>query len=195
MQKISTSDFKDYGSFYRRKDGTITFVTKGEETMFRTINVLGSSSQFERIEDEVIETLYMPAEENTSVRRLLDVASVHSVPIPIDTSGYKFFDKLGIQYTKAHRTTRSFPATEVCRALNIKEPKKKLPTENRLNLCDVKTRKIRTTELPVSNELYKGKPTINPQTFDEWMIVLVKAACFRTTNPDYLLLKSIFDLK
>ena len=191
MQTILTSEFNDIGSFYKLADGRIVFLTKGEETMFAVTKHLDKT---EKLNCEIT-SLFMPKEEDTTVRLLLGVAQIHSIEVPIDTNGYKFFDKLGIQYTFAERKEDSFPATEVCRALNIKSPKKSLPTEGRLKLCDVKTRKLRPDELPVSNELYKGKATINPRCFDDWMTILSKAALFRTTNQDYLLLKTIFDLK
>lgn len=191
MQKIFTSEFNDVGSFYRLANDIIVFLTKGEETMFAVTKHLDKA---EKLNCEIT-SLFMPKEEETTVRLLLGVAQIHSLEIPIDTNGYKFFDKLGIQYTFAERKEDSFPATEVCRALTIRSHKKLLPTEGRLKLCDVKTRKLRPDELPVSNELYKGKTTINPKRFDDWMTILSKSASFRTTNQDYLLLKSIFELK
>lgn len=159
--------------------------------MFAVTKHLGKA---EKLNCEIT-SLFMPKEEETTVRLLLGVAQVHSIEIPIDTNGYKFFDKLCIQYTFAERKEDSFPATEFCRALNLRSKKKLLHTEGRLKLCDVKTRKLRPDELPVSNELYKGKKTINPKSFDDWMTILSKSASFRTTNQDYLLLKSIFELK
>ena len=191
MQMILTSEFNDIGSFYRRANGNIVFLTKGEESMFGVTNNLEG---FERLDCQ-ISSLFIPKEEDTTVRLLLEVAKVRSFDVPVDVNGYKFLDKLHAQYEPTIADKESFPATDVCRALNLKQAKKPLQTEGRLKLCDVKTRRLRPDELPVSNELYKGKTTINPKSFDDWMTILSKAASFRTTNQDYLLLKSIFELK
>ena len=78
----------------------------------------------------------------------------------------------------------------------MKEDYKPIKTEQRLVLVDY------ATKMPVSKEevvifptVVKNFKTVYPKTFDAWVRLLLKAKEFKTVNKEFLLFKSLFDVK
>lgn len=191
-----TTDFYDIGHFFKNDKGVISFISLAEEQLLRKGVDFISANGFEQFEGE-IEGLFI--EEGASMIELFNVVrGLQDCKIPVFVGNYEFPKLLKFSFKKAEVKKDSyFPATQVCKAIALaQEDYKPIKTEQRLVLVDYATKMpVSKDEVVIFPTVVKNFKTVYPKTFDAWVRLLLKAKEFKTVNKEFLLFKSLFDVK
>ena len=191
---MHTNDFKEYGSFYINKEGTISFVTLSEKQIFEKRNFINSCG-FEKF-DSVIDGAFL--EKKTSFYDFVNITkSLQFLDIPLDLSNAIFPSLLHIHTQKlSGNESNLFPLSQVAKAFLVKGvdfiPFK---TEQRLVITDYGSKLPSKGDIVVFPTVVKNYKTVYPKSFDSWVSLLLKAKEFKTVNKEFLMIKSLFDIK
>lgn len=187
---MTTSDFKDYGSFYINDTGTVTFVTLIEEQIFKDNNFI-EKNLFHKL-DCVIPGVFIDAKLN--VYEFANIVRVFSyVSVPINFGNWQFPKLLFPSIVESPLGEGFLPFSQVAKAISCKQHDF-LPfeTEGRLSLTDYATKLPKEGDVVVFPTKVKDFQTVYPKNFDAWTKLLLKAREFKTMNREFLLLKSLF---
>lgn len=192
---MNTSDFSSVGAFFKGESGMISFVSLAEEQAFKSASFLENKG-FKRFDSE-IKTSFI--EDTSTIYELIIVAKFLSeVKVPVFIGDFKFPELLKINFIKADKLEEdSFPASQLCKALSLMHDSfVPFQTERRLVLTDYGTKLPSSKdEIIVFPNVVKDFKTVYPKSFDSWVKLLLKAKEFKTVNREFLLLKSLFNLK
>ena len=186
-----TTDFKDFGNFYKNEEGVISFVSLAEEQLFNEHNFINSCG-FERFDSEINSAFL----EN-SIYDLVNITkSLKFIDIPVELNGVEFSSLLNIKTTKRDSAENTFPLSQVAKAV-ISRGIDFVPfeTEQRLVLTDYGSKMPAKGDIVVFPTVVKGYKTVYPKSFDSWVKLLLKAKEFKTVNKEFLTLKSLFNIK
>ena len=116
--------------------------------------------------------------------------------IKIDLREEKFPELLKISYISSPKEETSFPLSQLAKAVVLQGVEfLPFPTESRLVLSDYATKMPKEGDIVVFPTIVKGHKTVYPKSFDSWVKLLLKAKEFKTVNKEFLILKSLFDIK
>lgn len=193
---MRTTDFKDIGSFYRNDKGIVTFITTAEEHILRSNLDFIAQNNFEILEED-INSIFIEADA-TMIELIQVIRGLHHSSIPTFVGFYEFPNLLNLDFIESKQHTGdAFPASQVCKALSLKrENFIPFKTEQRLILTDYATKMPSSKEeILVFPNVIRDWKTVYPKSFDSWVKLLLKAKEFKTTNKEFLLFKSLFDVK
>lgn len=193
---MRTTDFKDVGTFYRNDKGVISFIAIAEEHLLRRNGDFIAQNNFESI-DEEINSLFIEGGA-TMIELIQVIRGLHHSSIPTFVGFYEFPRLLKLDFIESkERNLADFPASQVCKALSLKQ-ENFIPfeTEHRLVLTDYATKMPSSKEeILVFPSVVRDYKTVYPKSFDAWVKLILKAKEFKTTNKEFLLFKSLFNVK
>lgn len=191
-----TTDFYDIGHFFKNSKGVISFMSLAEEQLLRKGVDFIAANGFEQFEGE-IDGVFI--EEGASMIELSNVVrGLQECDVPVFIGGYEFPELLKLDFSKALTNKKSyFPATQVCKAIALaQESYKPIETEQCLVLVDYATKMpSEKDEVVIFPTVVKNFKTVYPKTFDAWVRLLLKAKEFKTVNKEFLLFKSLFNVR
>lgn len=193
---MRTTDFSTIGSFFSNGD-KISFVSLAEENLFNSSSFIESNGFF-KLQDMEITSAFL--EDKTSIFDYVNIVKalpfITSQKIKIDLREEKFPEILKISYIKSLKEKTSFPLTQLAKAI-VLQGVEFLPfrTESRLVLSDYATKMPKEGDVVIFPTIVKGYKTVYPKSFDSWVKLLLKAKEFKTVNKEFLILKSLFDIK
>ena len=190
---MQTTDFKDFGNFYKNKEGIITFVTLAEEQLFRENNFINNCG-FEKF-DSLIDSSFL--EPKNSIYDFVNIVkSSKFINIPVCLNDAEFPKLLNIKITEGEVSESSFPLSQVAKAV-ITKGVDFVPfgTEQRITITDYGSKMPSKGDIVVFPTVVKGYKTVYPKSFDSWIKLLLKAKEFKTVNKEFLTLKSLFNIK
>lgn len=188
-----TTDFKDFGNFYKNEEGIISFVSLAEEQLFRESNFINNCG-FEKFDSDIHSAFL---ESKNSIYDLVNITkALKFIDIPVSLKGFEFPTLLNIKVKENSSMENSFPLSQVAKAVILRGidfvP---FETENRLILTDYGSKMPSKGDIVVFPTVVKGYKTVYPKSFDSWVKLLLKAKEFKTVNKEFLMLKSLFSIK
>lgn len=193
---MRTTDFSTVGSFFSNGD-KISFVSLAEESLFNSSSFIESNGFF-KLQDMEITSAFL--EEKPSIFDYVNIVKalpfITNQKIKIDLREEKFPEILKISYFKSLKDKTSFPLAQLAKAV-VLQGIEFLPfqTESRLVLSDYATKMPKEGDVVIFPTIVKGYKTVYPKSFDSWVKLLLKAKEFKTVNKEFLILKSLFDVK
>ena len=192
---MQTSDFNSIGSFFVNQEKKIAFLSKAEIEILSKNGFLQNTG-FEQFESAISGVYY---DHGCSVADNVFIAkALPFVTVPVFIDSVVFPDLLGISFERSYSYQESyFPLSQVCKALSLEHREDFVPfkTEQRLSITDYGTKLPASGDIVVFQTSVKGFKTVFPKSFDSWVKLLLKAKEFKTLNREFLLIKSLFDIK
>lgn len=192
---MRTDDFKDVGTFYSNRK-VVSFISLAEEQLLRKNVDFIAQNNFEEFSAEIV-GVYV--EDSSSLLDFVNIVkSLPSLQVPIFLGSFSFPKLLNLQVEEADTILEGFlPASQVCKAISLSvEDFIPFETEGRLIVTDYATKLPSSKdEVLIFQKVINGFKTVYPKTFDSWCSLLLKTKEFKTVNKEYLILKTLFNIK